>query len=143
MATSITFINSTVIVPLNIFLFRKPSKSRKVIQVFCSAPSKISKVDVVNLNVNNIQIKRPIVNKKTGRIMTYGYRDFNLVTTIKDSEGRTFDNTSSLEIRVAVSNSQMAMVGDRPKVPYNFKSGVSSDFKIPIRGENCFIFILK
>ena len=135
MATSITYINSTVIVPLNIFLFRKPSKSRKVIQVFCSAPSKISKVDVVNLNVNNIQIKRPIVNKETGRIMTYGYRDFNLVTTIKDSEGRTFDNTSSLVFRVSLSDNSAATVGSKPKYPFTFKQGIPSDFKIPLRGK--------
>ena len=114
---------------------RKPSVSRKLIQVFCSEPAKISKVDIVNLNVNHIQIKRPIVNKKTGRIMTYSYRDFNLVTTVKDKEGRTFDNTTSLQFRVSLSDPKMGLVGGSLKHPFTFQSGVSSDFKIPLRGE--------
>ena len=113
---------------------RKPSISRKLIQVFCSEPAKISKVDIVNLNVNHIQIKRPILNKKTGRIMTYSYRDFNLVTTVKDKEGRTFDNTSSLEFRVSLSDPKMALIGGSPKYPFTLHTGVSSDFKIPLRG---------
>ena len=113
---------------------RKPTISRKLIEVVCSEPAKISKVDIINLNVNMIQIKRPILNKKTGRIMTYSYRDFNLVTTVKDKEGRTFDNTSSLEFRVSLSDPKMALVGGSPKYPFTLQSGVSSEFKIPLRG---------
>ena len=113
---------------------RRPSASRKVIDVFCSEPAKISKVEIINLNVNMIQIKSPIVNKRTGRIMTYSYRDFNLVTTVKDKEGRTFDNTSSLQFRVALSDPKMGLVGGSLKYPFTFQSGISSDFKIPLRG---------
>lgn len=113
---------------------RRPSASRKVIDVFCSEPAKISKVEIINLNVNMIQIKSPIVNKRTGRIMTYSYRDFNLVTTVKDKEGRTFDNTSSLQFRVTLSDPKMGLDGGSLKYPFTFQSGVSSDFKIPLRG---------
>ena len=115
-------------------LFRKPTIQRKILQVFCSEPGKISKVDINHLNVNHIQIKNPIVNKKTGRIMTYSYRDFNVVSTVKDKEGRTFDNTSSLVFRVSLSDSSAATVGSKPKYPFTFKQGIPSDFKIPLRG---------
>ena len=113
---------------------RKPIVQKKFIRVVCSQPAKISKIDVVNHNVNMVQIKKPILNKKTGRIMTYSYRDFSLVTTVKDSQGRTFDNTSSLVFRVKLSDESFGLVGSRPKFPYTFLSQpLPSSIKIPIR----------
>ena len=113
---------------------KKPVTQRKIIRVICSAPAKISKIDVLHHNVNNIQIKNPIVNKKTGRIMTYSYRDFSLVSTVKDTEGRTFDNTSSLVFRTKLSDDSFALVGKSPKFPFTYVSEVPSSFKIPMRG---------
>ena len=91
---------------------RKPTNQRKAVKVICSEPGKISKVDIENLNVNMIQIKSPIVNKKTNRLMTYSYRDFRLVATVKDSEGRTLDNTTSLDLRFTLSDPSMAILGN-------------------------------
>ena len=104
--------------------------------MFCSEPGKISKVDINHLNVNHIQIKNPIVNKKTGRIMTYSYRDFLVRATVKDKEGRTFDNTTSLEFRVTVSDDSMATVGPPQKYPfhYHFIERKSSNIKVPNKG---------
>ena len=117
---------------------RKPTIQRKVVKVICSEPGKISKVDIENLNVNMIQIKSPIVNKKTNRLMTYSYRDFLVRATVKDKEGRTFDNTTSLEFRVTISDNTMATVGPAQKYPfqYHFIDKRSSAIKIPIRGNS-------
>ena len=116
--------------------FRKPTIQRKMVKVICSEPGKISKVDIENLNVNKIQIKFPIVNKKTNRLMTYSYRDFLVRATVKDKEGRTFDNTTSLEFRVTVSDDSMATVGPPQKYPfhYHFIERKSSNIKVPNRG---------
>ena len=91
------------------------------------------------MNVNNIQVKQPIVNPKTNRIMTYSYRDFTIVTTVKDKEGRTFDNTSSLEFRVSLSDNEKALVGTGLKHPYSFLTGVSTNFKNPLRGKHKYV----
>ena len=122
---------------------KKPVTQRKMIRVHCSQPSKISKIDVQHHNVNGIQIKNPIVNKKTGRIMTYSYRDFSLVATVKDTEGRTFDNTSSLVFRVKMSDDSFALIGKSSKFPFSYVSGVPSSFKLPMRGEHTRIFTFK
>ena len=44
---------------------------------------------------------------------TYSYRDFRLVATVKDSEGRTLDNTTSIDLRYTLSDPSMASLGDR------------------------------
>ena len=43
---------------------------------------------------------------------TYSYRDFKLVATVKDSEGRTLDNTTSLNLRFTLSDPSMAILGN-------------------------------
>ena len=43
---------------------------------------------------------------------TYSYRDFKLVATVKDSEGRTLDNTTSLDLRFTLSDPSMAILGN-------------------------------
>ena len=124
----------------HLVLFRKPTIQRKQIKVICSEPHKISKVEVENMGVNNIQVKNPIVNPKTGRILTYSYRDFSLVTTVKDKEGRTFDNTSSLFFRISMSDENKALIGSPLKHPYTFLPDVPTTFKVPLRGKtNIFI----
>ena len=55
--------------------------------------------------------KEPKANPRTGRVTTYSYRDFRLVATIKDSEGRTLDNTTSLDMRFTFSDPSMAILG--------------------------------
>ena len=55
--------------------------------------------------------KEPKANPRTGRVTTYSYRDFKLVATVKDSEGRTLDNTTSLDMQFTLSDPSMAMIG--------------------------------
>ena len=43
---------------------------------------------------------------------TYSYRDFKLVATVKDTEGRTLDNTTSLDLRFTLSDPSMATIGN-------------------------------
>jgi len=95
---------------------KKPGFQRRSVLVFCSEPAKISKIDV-QTSQQGQQYKKPIGNPKTGRIMVYSYRDFKLVTTVKDKEGRTFDNTSSLEFRYTFSEENRVIVGKPPIVP--------------------------
>ena len=57
--------------------------------------------------------KEPKANPRTGKVTTYSYRDFRLVATIKDSEGRTLDNTTSLDMRFTFSDPSMAILGSR------------------------------
>ena len=42
---------------------------------------------------------------------TYSYWVFRLVATVKDSEGRTLDNTTSLDLRYTLSDPSMASLG--------------------------------
>ena len=105
--------------------------------MICSEPAKISKVDVENLGVNNVQVKKPIVNRKTGRILTYSYRDWSLVTTVKDKEGRTFDNTSSLLFRYKFSNEDMVKIGKPILQPFTLHPDVvTGSIKMPLKGDN-------
>ena len=100
----------------------------------------MSKVEIENIGVNNVQIKKPIVNRKTGRIMTYNYRDWSIVTTLKDKEGRTFDNTSSLLFRYKFSNDDLVTIGKPIEHPYHFHPDVvTKNIKIPLKGKvvNC------
>ena len=113
----------------------KPVSQSRKIQVICSEPSKVSKVEIENIGVNNVQIKKPIVNRKTGRIMTYNYRDWSIVTTLKDNEGRTFDNTSSLLFRYKFSNDDLVTIGKPIEHPYHFHPDVvTKNIKIPLKG---------
>ena len=100
----------------------------------------MSKVEIENIGVNNVQIKKPIVNRKTGRIMTYNYRDWSIVTTVKDNEGRTFDNTSSLLFNYKFSNDDLVTIGKPIEHPYHFHTDVvTKNIKIPLKGKvvNC------
>ena len=113
------------------FFFRKPGFQRRSVTVFCSEPAKISKVDIMSAN-QGMEAKKPIGNPKTGRIMVYSYRDFKLVTTVKDKEGRTFDNTSSLEFRYTFSDDAMAKLG-KPPVVTGFPIEEVSSIHMPIK----------
>jgi len=95
---------------------KKPGFQRRSVEVHCSVPAKISKIDIFTVGGGGVQIKKPIANPKTGRIMVYSYRDFKLITTVKDKEGRTFDNTSSLEFRYTFSDDSMLKQGKPPVV---------------------------
>jgi len=113
---------------------KKPVSQSRKIQVICSEPAKISKVDVENFGVNNVQVKKPIVNRKTGRILTYSYRDWSLVTTVKDKEGRTFDNTSSLLFRYKFSNEDMVKIGKPIMQPFTLHPDVvTGSIKMPLK----------
>ena len=114
-------------------MFRKPGFQRRSVKVFCSEPGKISKVDIFSVG-QSLQIKKPIANPKTGRIMVYSYRDFKLVTTVKDKEGRTFDNTSSLEFRYTFSDDTMAKVG-KPPVVTSYPIAEVSSIHMPIKSK--------
>merc|ERR1712106_711863 len=110
---------------------KKPGFRRRSVLVFCSEPAKISKIDV-QTSQQGQQYKKPIGNPKTGRIMVYSYRDFKLVTTVKDKEGRTFDNTSSLEFRYTFSDDTMAKVG-KPPVVTSYPIAEVSSIHMPIK----------
>ena len=114
-------------------LHRKPVSQSRKIRIICSQPGKISKIEVENFGVNNIQVKKPIVNKRTGRITTYNYRDWTLITTVKDKEGRTFDNTSSLLFRYKFSNDDLAKVGKPLLHPYTLHPAATK-VKVPLKG---------
>ena len=89
---------------------RRPGFQKRSVSVVCSEPGKISKIDV-QLPNQGVQPLKAVPNPKTGRIMTYSYRDFKLVVTVKDKEGKTFDNTSSLQFRYTMSDESKASVG--------------------------------
>lgn len=90
---------------------KKPGFQKRGVLVHCSAPAKISKVEVKGAN-QGPGSKEPKANPRTGRVTTYSYRDFKLVATVKDSEGRTLDNTTSLDLRFTLSDPSMAILGN-------------------------------
>merc|ERR1712130_1010338 len=51
-------------------------------------------------------------DRTTGRLVVYSYRDLTLVLTVKDQEGRTLENVTSLEFAVKFSDDQMAQLGE-------------------------------
>eukprot|EP00090_Calanus_glacialis_P028282 TRINITY_DN45475_c0_g1_i1.p1 TRINITY_DN45475_c0_g1~~TRINITY_DN45475_c0_g1_i1.p1 ORF type:complete len:919 (-),score=251.02 TRINITY_DN45475_c0_g1_i1:238-2994(-) len=110
---------------------KKPGFQRRSVLVFCSEPAKISKIDIQTSNQGS-QFKKPIGNPKTGRIMVYSYRDFKLVTTVKDKEGRTFDNTSSLQFRYTFSDDSMAKVG-KPQIVTSYPTQEVSSIELPFK----------
>merc|ERR1719397_486345 len=66
--------------------------------------------------------------------MTYNYRDWSLVTTVKDKEGRTFDNTSSLLFRYKFSNDDLVKLGKPLLHPYHFHPDiVTTNIKVPLK----------
>ena len=113
--------------------FRKPGFQRRSVSVFCSEPGKISKIDVVHTN-EGVQYKKPILNPKTGRLMVYSYRDFKVITTVKDKEGRTFDNTSSLNFQYKFSEDDIIIVG-KPAIIKSYPSQEVPSIHIPIRSK--------
>jgi len=110
---------------------KKPGFQRRSVSVFCSEPGKISKIDVVHTN-DGVQYKKPILNPKTGRLMVYSYRDFKVITTVKDKEGRTFDNTSSLNFQYKFSEDDRIIVG-KPAIVKSYPSQEVPSIHIPIR----------
>ena len=64
--------------------------------------------------------------------MVYSYRDFKLVTTVKDKEGRTFDNTSSLQFRYTFSDDSMAKVG-KPQIVTSYPTQEVSSIELPFK----------
>merc|ERR1712013_79677 len=110
---------------------KKPGFQRRSVLVFCSEPAKISKIDI-KTSGQGIQFKKPILNPKTGRIMAYSYRDFELVTTVKDKEGRTFDNTTSLQFRYTFSEDNRVMVG-KPQVVTSYPTPEVYEIHLPFK----------
>jgi len=110
---------------------KKPGFQRRSVLVFCSEPAKISKIDI-KTSGQGIQFKKPILNPKTGRIMAYSYRDFKLVTTVKDKEGRTFDNTTSLQFRYTFSEDNRVMVG-KPQVVTSYPTPEVYEIHLPFK----------
>ena len=66
--------------------------------------------------------------------MVYSYRDFKLVTTVKDKEGRTFDNTSSLQFRYTFSDDSMAKVG-KPQIVTSYPTQEVSSIELPFKSK--------
>jgi len=113
----------------------KPGFQRKGVTVYCAEPSRISKVEVRAANQGE-GVKEPRANPSTGRVYTYSYRDFQIVPTIKDKEGRTMDNVTSLHIDYMLLRPELADQG-----PINRIQGVASEVPgviLPTRGGQVF-----
>ena len=66
--------------------------------------------------------------------MVYSYRDFKVITTVKDKEGRTFDNTSSLNFQYKFSEDDRIIVG-KPAIVKSYPSQEVPSIHIPIRSK--------
>ena len=66
---------------------KRPGFQKRPVMVHCSEPARISKVEV-RVSNQGAGVKEPRADPRTGRVVTYSYRDFRLVVTVKDKEGR-------------------------------------------------------
>jgi hypothetical protein len=66
---------------------KRPGFQKRPVMVHCSEPAKISKVEV-RVSNQGAGVKEPRADPRTGRVVTYSYRDFRLVVTVKDKQGR-------------------------------------------------------
>ena len=119
---------------------KRPGFQKRPVLVHCSTPARVAKVEVKVAN-QGPGAKEPKANSKTGRVTTYSYRDFRLITTIKDQEGRTMDNVTSLELRYTLSEPAMATLGAPTKL--ELPSEDVPSVKLPVKGEAGNIFVLK
>ena len=82
----------------------------------CSTDDPTPRISKVEVKAGEKGVKEPKASPATGRVLTYSYRDFLLVTTIKDSAGRTLDNVTSLDLRYTLSDPELAMQGEAPSM---------------------------
>lgn len=94
-----------------------PSKNLESVYLKCAMPAKI---DVATKFVTEEEGKRLVVNPETGRIMSNYKKDLQMILTVKDKDGKTFDSVESINFEFKVSDDSVLALKDGLQVPkYN------------------------
>ncbi|XP_023322530.1 nuclear pore membrane glycoprotein 210 [Eurytemora carolleeae] len=86
------------------FTNSKPALQNRVFNLICTEPAKISQIRATVPRKGGSTYNGGVVDEETGRINLYSHRDIQLDFIVKDAEGRSIENITSLNIEFKVSD---------------------------------------